>query len=858
MKTIRKKKLLNLIAVLLAFLLLLLTAATGFLYMNQRIKELNAKTVQNVGFSYLSALTTETVNHAQTYFDGKFDILNQTLDASLMQAENAEQLKEMINAEITVGSPYVALLTSDGEREVLRGDESIQSYDMVNFEKVLETGENWVILTISDTGKQMVEMVLVRDFNIDGKNYCALLCDVPTSTLNDVLNLSYGEEMVYSFLIRRQDSGFVVRNEDATSDNYYARIRERYETYDGKTSEAYIAEISNAMQEGINYQSMFRINGEERMMFARQLSHSDWYLMTFLRFSEMEELLYANNRESTHIFTNCFVAFCVVFIVIFSLFAIYSYRHAQELERLKNEAIAANQSKSEFLSNMSHDIRTPMNIIAGMTDIARSNIDDKEKVLECLNKIIKSSRHLLSLINDVLDMSKIESGKMTLSEVQLSLRESLENIVAIIQPQIKGKNQLFDIYIQNVICEDVYCDSLRLNQILINLLSNAAKYTPEGGSIALTLTQEVSPYGSDYVRSHFYVRDNGIGMTEDFIAVLFDSFVREDRERVTKEEGTGLGLAITKHIVDMMGGKIDVKSAPGEGSEFHVTLDLRRGNTNAEDMTLEGMKVLVVDDDPDLCSSAVHALTEIGAQAQFVTDSKKAVELIRNDPHNFDIVLVDCQMPGMDGMEASRKIREHTGTELPVILISAYDWVDLEKKAKEAGVNGFISKPLFKSTLFFGIKRITEEKMSSEHEEKMSPTFSGERVLIAEDNELNSEIAVAILTAAGLEVDCTENGKLCAEKFAASPEGYYQAVLMDIRMPVMNGYEATKTIRAMERADANVPIIAMTADAFSEDVARAKACGMNGHVAKPLDMRALFYLLKQEMEKSAQTDASEA
>ncbi len=851
----KKNKRMHPLPVFLAFILLILTVVFGFLQMRQRTAQLNEQTVEDIGMAYLSALTAETVSHSQTYFEGRFDILRQVLETSLNQSESPEEVKKMIADGITSGARYVALLTADGQREVLRGDPEIRPYDTDSFHEQLEGGANKIVLTTNGDEERLVEMVLASSFTIGGTDYSALLCDISTSTLNDILNLSYNEEaMVYSFVIRKQDGSFVIRNEDAVSESYYTRIRSRYQDYEGKTAEDYVNEIGTAMQNGETYQSVFLIDGEKRMLFARKFYYADWYLVSFMRFSQMQEILSANHQQSSLVFINCFTLLCVVFLITFILFAIYSYQHMRELERLKNEAIAANQSKSEFLSNMSHDIRTPMNIIIGMTDIARSSIDDQKKVEECLNKITKSSRHLLALINDVLDMSKIESGKMTLSEVQVSLRESLENIVSIMQPHIKGKNQQFDIYVQNICCETICCDNLRLNQILINLLSNAAKYTQEGGSISLTLSQETSPYGSAYVRNHFYVRDNGIGMTKEFIAVLYDSFVREDKDRVTKEEGTGLGLAITKHIVDMMNGTIDVKSEPGKGSEFHVILDFKRGEMQEVDMTLQGMKVLVVDDDPDLCESAVFALSEIGADAQFVTNGAQALELICEKSEHFDILLIDLQMPGMNGVEITRQIREHSHEEIPVIIISAYDWLEFEQEARSAGADGFITKPLFRSTLFHSITQTVEQKPSEQQETAVSPQFSNERILIAEDNELNSEIATVILNNAGLTVECAENGKICTEMFAASPVGYYRAILMDIRMPIMNGYEATETIRAMDREDADIPIIAMTADAFSEDVAKAAKCGMNGHIAKPLDMNALFYLLKREMERSAREE----
>lgn len=831
------------------FLLLILFIQFIFTSMNQKIKKLNDDTIKKVGFTYLSSLSAETVNHSKTYFGSKFETLNQILNAVINTDMDEENSKEYILDKLAGNELYVALLTEDGEREVLKGDKNIHPLDMERFEEIMQIGEDKVILTVNDSNDRIIEMVKFCDFNIGDKKYCAMLCGFSPETINTVLNLFYSEEMVYSFVVRKQDSAFVVRNEGAYRNTYFNRISAMYEDYDGMTSDDYINEISRAMKNNETYSASFKINGDYRMLFARPLFYSDWYLITFMSYREMGGLLNENNSMISRIFNQYLIIICIVFLIVFSSYAIYTYGQLKKQQKLKEEAIAANKSKSEFLSNMSHDIRTPMNAIVGMTDIARSNINDKEKVDMCLQKITRSSRHLLSLINDVLDMSKIESGKMTLSMVQISFRESIENIVSVIQPQIKSKHHNFDIYINNIISENVYCDNLRLNQVLINLLSNAVKYTPSGGEISLLLSQEESPKGTEYVRNHIIVKDNGIGMTQDFIKVIFDNFVREDKKRVSKEEGTGLGMAITKHIIDVMGGTIDVKSVPDKGSEFHVVLDLKKGDTDVNNMNLDGLKVLVADDDEELCISVMQSLKEIGTEAEYVTDGMQAVEIIKNNPDKFDVILVDWRMPDMNGVEIAKKIREYTTSDIPVILISAYDLTEIEEEAKDAGINGFIPKPLFKSTLFFGIKQHIENESQLEIYNEKSPEFNGERILLAEDNELNSEIAIDILTEAGLVVDWAENGQLCVEMFNNSETGYYSAVLMDIRMPVMNGYEATQNIRALERSDSDIPIIAMTADAFAEDIAKAKECGMNGHIAKPIDVNALFYLLNRELKK---------
>ena len=373
----------------------------------------------------------------------------------------------------------------------------------------------------------------------------------------------------------------------------------------------------------------------------------------------------------------------------------------EELDRARKDAIHANQAKSEFLSNMSHDIRTPMNGIVGMTAIAMANIQDPVRVQDCLKKVTLSSKHLLGLINDVLDMSKIEDGKLSLNMDALSLRDTMDSIVNIVQPQIHSKKQHFDIFVQKIQTEEVYCDGVRLNQVLLNLLSNAIKFTPEDGRINIYLSQEDSPAGKDYVRCHFRVKDTGIGMSPEFVEKVFDSFTR-DEEQVRKIEGTGLGMAITKCIVEAMKGTIEVQSKQNQGTEFHVTLDLEKAETRVEDMLLPDWNMLVVDNNEDLCQSAVHALGEIGVNAEWSVNGRQALRMVeeRHARHDdYQVILLDWRMPGMDGLEMTREIRKLVGDEIPILIVSAYDWSDIEEEALAAGAHGFISKPLFKSNL---------------------------------------------------------------------------------------------------------------------------------------------------------------
>ena len=491
-----------------------------------------------------------------------------------------------------------------------------------------------------------------------------------------------------------------------------------------------------------------------------------------------------------------------------------------------------------------------MNGIVGMTAIAMANIHDPMRVQDCLKKVTLSSKHLLGLINDVLDMSKIEDGKLTLNMDTLSLSDAMDSIVNIVQPQIHSKKLHFDIFVQNIQIEEVFCDGVRLNQVLLNLLSNAIKFTPENGRVNIYLSQEDSPKGDEYIRCHFRVKDTGIGMSPEFVEKVFDSFTR-DEAQVRKIEGTGLGMAITKCIVEAMKGSIEVQSEQNKGTEFHVTLDLEKAETRMEDMLLPSWNMLVVDNNEDLCQSAVHALGEIGVQAEWSMDGETALKMVeeRHARHDdYQVILLDWKMPGLDGLQMTREIRKIVGDEIPILIVSAYDWSDIEEEALAAGAHGFISKPLFKSNLYLGLSRFAGETFVQEEQVNDTHDFTGKNILLAEDNDLNWEIAEDLLLEVGFKVNRAENGQICVDMFKQSKVGEYDVILMDIRMPVMNGYEAAMAIRALDRPDVNLPIIAMTADAFSEDVQHCLDSGMNAHIAKPIDLDKLLVQLEKYIE----------
>lgn len=526
----------------------------------------------------------------------------------------------------------------------------------------------------------------------------------------------------------------------------------------------------------------------------------------------------------------------------------------QLLQDALEAANRASAAKSDFMSKMSHDIRTPMNAIIGMTAIAAAHADNPDRVRDALSKISSSSRHLLGLINEVLDMSKIESGTISLTAEEFSLSDLLNSMLLMVQPQIQAHKHRLQIHIQDMQHEDVIGDSLRIQQVFLNLMSNAIKYTPDGGEISLTVREQAVPTSATGC-FEFTIEDNGIGMSEEYLAHIFEPFSRAEDLRTSKIQGTGLGMAIAQNIVHMMNGSITVESAPGKGSKFTVTIYLRLQDAQDIDTSeLADLSVLVVDDDDCACESLCSMLDEIGMRSEGCTSGQDAVGAVERAMHTarpFYAAILDWKMPGMDGLETARAIKRLVGDTLPIIILSAYDWSDIELEARAAGVDAFLSKPVFKSGLIRTFKSLRNQ--APEDSSQASPLesfaqhdFSGRRVLLVEDNDLNREIAREVLEISGLTVEEAENGQIAVDKFSASEEDYYSMILMDIQMPVMNGYDAAAAIRGLKRADARrVPILAMTANAFVEDIQAAKAVGMNEHLAKPIDFDALSAVLKK-------------
>ena len=515
-------------------------------------------------------------------------------------------------------------------------------------------------------------------------------------------------------------------------------------------------------------------------------------------------------------------------------------------------AQAANDAKSAFLSSVSHDIRTPMNAIIGFLALMRDEVDNPDTVMEYNRRIDAASQHLLGLINDVLDMNKIESGSTTLSISEMNLADVINEINSIIRPQSNARNQTFDIFASHINYEHLMGDKMRINQVLINLLSNAVKYTPENEAIQLYV-EELPQVVKDYSRVRFTVSDNGLGMSEDYLKVIFDPFTREDTKITHEIQGTGLGMAITKSLVDLMGGTINVESTVGEGSTFTVELELRiqeREDAPRFWTDHKVVRMIVADDDEEACRNIVKTMGKVGVKTDYATDGGSAIQMMREAREAgqpYDLILLDWKMPNLNGLETARLIRQNYSDKIPILLLTAYDWSEIEQEAAEIGVDHFMPKPFFMSTFKEAIKRIMD---SQKNPKPIQTDFVRDKhILVVDDIEANRLILIKILSSLGAFCDSAVNGQEAVDKFKVSKPGDYDLILMDVQMPVMDGYTATRTIRSSGHPSSkSVPIIAMTANAFVDDVREAIESGMDAHIAKPVQLNNLKTTIQQVLD----------
>ena len=813
--------------------------------------------IRDLGIFYMSGISEQVSSHFGTTIELRLSQVESLVDSvppGRVTGESAMRIALNYNAR-SVGFEYLALYTEDGNFHMLYGSQ-VTADVPEDLHRSVQGGKYNVCAGKDASGTPVVLMGVPAVYPVgDGNTSIALVAGMPSQYLSDRLETNIqGSIMEYSVI--RKDGSYVLNNHAVEENNYFERVERLYETCNGKEPARYAEELRDALESDRDYTSEVMISGESWNVYCTSLPNSEWYLLLKISHNTLNETINLLQKKWTYVsIGGGSLIICALLFVFLGYYRLNKI-HMLALEEARKTAEQAMQSaersnrvKSEFLSNMSHDIRTPMNGIMGMTSVAISSLDNPARVRSCLKKIHISSRHLLGLINDMLDMSKIETGNLTLNMEPLCLRDIMQNIETIIQPLVQEKKQHFNIYLHDIYHENVCSDRVRLSQILLNILGNAVKFTPEGGNIEADLYEEASPMGNGYIRSHLHIRDNGIGMSREFQDKIFDAFAREDNARVDKTAGAGMGLTITKHIVDAMGGTITVESEQGKGSHFHIAIDMEKTAHQEKILQLPNRTVLVIDDDQTAGNLAVSSLESIGLKAETAADMQQAFLMIeerRGKNENYHIVLLDWDIQEQDWINAAEELSDHLGQDLPIVIITDGEWDELEIKTEKANIGGFISKPLFRSALFYGLRRFTEETPQQEQKEESDIGLKGRRILIAEDNELNWEIANAMLCEFGSEVDWAENGQICVELFNRSAFGWYDAILMDLRMPVMTGFEAAAAIRKLEREDAQtIPIIAVSADAFADDIQKCLDCGMNAHTAKPIEPQKILSLLGQ-------------
>ena len=836
---------------LIVLIVVLIISSLWFLTTAQKTTE---NSVYDVSEVYLQELTKQKINQFQINLENQVRQLRIAI-ATLATEDTGskEKLQNCIKETNKVSEfDFLALVDNEGiiytESDVINDSSPYQDFRPHPFiDRNLKTSK--VSLEKVDENNMIMVMVPLEDTSFEGRKITGAVAGVNAETFSEKVFTQYDFGRIFCEVIMA-DGSFVIK----TNHNH---LKEKANLFSGLGKEAVfgdgfsIGKVKSDIDSGKSGVASYYLEDILHYTYYAPIEGTDWYMKTTIHYDLVSSKIAAVRQTMTR---NSLVQLALVVLMLLAVFCIYLSvrRKNDKLNYQRIQAEESNRAKSTFLSNMSHDIRTPMNAIIGFTNLAIQSKESMERVQGYLAKILASSNHLLTLINDVLEMSRIESGKIYLDETECNLSEILHDLNTIIIGQIEGKQQELLMDAVDVMNEDVYCDKLRLNQILLNLLSNAIKFTPSGGKISVQFKQkEGAPEG--YGAYELRVKDSGIGMTQEFADKVFTPFERERTSTVSGIQGTGLGMAITKSIVDLMDGRIEVKTALEQGTEFIIHVNFRLQETQREYTPiaeLTGVKALVVDDDFDACDAATRMLLKLGMQSEWTLSGKEAVlrtkqSVSLNDA--FGVYIIDWRLPDLGGVEVARQIRAIVGDSAPILIMTAYDWSNIEDEARAAGVNAFCSKPMFMSDLQATLsKAIGQQVMIPESSDTPEETadFTGKRVLLVEDNELNREIAHEILSQAGFEVEAAEDGSIAVEIVKESKPGYYDLILMDVQMPIMNGYEATRAIRSLEDKElASIVIIAMTANAFEEDKKAALDAGMNDHIAKPIDIEVLFEVL---------------
>ncbi len=794
--------------------------------------------------------TTITMEHVtENYLEGEqriCDVWSHYINSQDMTIEDAVSFIRISHVLKNASAHIVYLDTLEGlSTRPKNGDTSDYSVSYARMDLLNDTSwiyETGTSINISRAytnpmnGEQSI--AFCNFINLKDSKRAVLLRVLPISELMEKWIFPQEEFENAELSIIDADGDYIIKGHAFKNSSFF----EFYKSYN-KIDPKEATDFYNKITTSTGSLKMLNSRGEKCILaYTPFEATGDWTLISLMPMKDI------NVNTENWLLIGVVSAWLIVLFVFDLAVMIYFNK---KLQAAAKEAEKANKAKTDFLSTMSHDIRTPMNAIIGLTTLTEKHIDDKKMVEENLRKITLANNHLLTLINDILDISKVESGKLNLCPQTFSIVETVDNLVNLSQPMIKEKNIDFKFRISKMEKEYLYADQLRLNQIYINILSNAIKYTEANGSVSVDMIEELSEkHGC--VKLTYIVSDTGIGMSKEYMEHLYEPFKRQTDSRVNSIQGTGLGLAITKQMVDLMEGSIECESKEGVGTTFKVMLDIPIAEQQRPEMKLDSMNVLIVDDDPILLETASDTLTSLGLIVDKANSGLEAIGMIVHNHEiakDYSIVIIDLKMPDIDGIETIRRIREEVKSNTPILLISAYDTTDLEEKAKDVGVNGILSKPLFKSSLYDKISEILgKEKESIEIENDYSD-LEGIKVLIAEDYDINYEIISSLLSMYGINSERAENGKTCVEKVKNAKEGDYLLVFMDIQMPEMNGLDATRLIRKLDNPWArNIPIIAMTADAFSENVTECLNAGMNGHIAKPVDIKLVIKEIRRIKE----------
>ena len=718
------------------------------------INYMGENAIRQLGIFYMSGISEQVSSHFGTTIElrlSQVESIVNSVPPARYTGKTPMQIGLTYNAR-SAGFEYLAFYTEDGTFHMLYGSQITADVPEA-LRRSVQGGKYDVSAGKDEKGTPIVLVGVPAHYPLsDGSTSIALVAGFPTSYLSDTLeNNIQSSNIEYSII--RDNGSYVLHNSTIEENNYFDRVENLYETRDGKTPSQYIQELRDALETDKNYTSEVLISGERWNVYCTKLPNSDWHLLFKISHNTLDETINLLQKKWSYIFIGGYsLIICALLLVFVGYYRLTKKQmHALDDARKTAEqamlsAERSNKAKNEFLSNMSHDIRTPMNGIMGMTSIAIESLNNPPRVRSCLKRIHVSSRHLLGLINDMLDMSKIETGNLTLNMEPLCLRDITKNISTIIQPQVQEKEQRFYIYVHDIYHENLCSDRIRLSQILLNILGNSVKFTPKGGMIRADFYEEPSPKGDDYIRSHLHVKDTGIGMSQEFLSKIFDPFAREDNARVDKEAGAGMGMAITKYIVDAMGGSITVTSEQGKGSHFHIAIDMEKTVQQEKNLHLPNRNILIIDDDETAANLAISALASIGLQAEFTPDIKQAFQMIeerRGKTNPYHMILLDWDIQQQDGVQIAKELSGHFGQEIPIILLTDGEWDELEGNAATNGIHDLISKPLFRSSLYYALRPFIDmqEPLQDQKEEPLEEShidLTGKRTELG-DCQCNSE-----------------------------------------------------------------------------------------------------------------------